>query len=68
MGADGAEGMVALRRAGAYTIAQDKDSCVVFGMPREAIELGGAVAVCPLSEIPNQIVDFAAGKPKAKAA
>ena len=40
MGADGAEGMLALKAAGAETIAQDEHSCVVFGMPREAILLG----------------------------
>ncbi len=68
MGDDGATGLVSMRNAGSYTVAQDKDSCVVFGMPREAIERGGAVTVCPLSEIPSQILDFAAGKVSAKAA
>ncbi len=51
MGSDGAEGMLALRRAGAHTIAQDEDSCVVFGMPREAIRLGAAQQVLPLPAI-----------------
>lgn len=68
MGDDGASGLKSLRDAGAYTVAQDKDSCVVFGMPREAIERGGAITVCPLSQIPQQILDFAAGKVSAKAA
>jgi len=68
MGDDGATGLVSMRNAGSYTVAQDKDSCVVFGMPREAIERGGAITVCPLSEIPSQILDFAAGKVTAKAA
>ncbi|MCA9272152.1 MAG: chemotaxis response regulator protein-glutamate methylesterase [Phycisphaerales bacterium] len=68
MGNDGAQGLRTMRDAGAYTVAQDKDSCVVFGMPREAIEKGGAITVCPLTEIPNQIMNFAAGKLTAKAA
>jgi two-component system chemotaxis response regulator CheB len=56
MGADGASGMVALRASGAYTIAQDEESCVVFGMPMEAIKLGGADEITPLSEIPAAIL------------
>ena len=55
MGADGAEGLVKMREAGAFTIAQDEASCVVFGMPREAILLGGAAKISPLHLIPNAI-------------
>ncbi len=51
MGADGAKGLLAMREAGAHTIAQDEASCVVFGMPKEAIALGGAVEVLPLPQI-----------------
>jgi two-component system chemotaxis response regulator CheB len=51
MGADGADGLVALRQAGALTIAQDEASCVVFGMPREAIRRGGAEHVLPIERI-----------------
>lgn len=51
MGSDGAEGMLELRRTGAHTIAQDEDSCVVFGMPREAIRLGAVQRVLPLNAI-----------------
>lgn len=51
MGADGAAGMCTLRRAGALTIAQDRDSSVVWGMPRVAVEMGGAVEVLPLARI-----------------
>lgn len=51
MGADGADGMCALREAGALTIAQDRGSSVVWGMPRVAIERGGATEVLPLSRI-----------------
>ncbi|MEO8621156.1 MAG: chemotaxis response regulator protein-glutamate methylesterase [bacterium] len=56
MGADGASGMVALRASGAYTIAQDEESCVVFGMPKEAIKLGGADEITPLSRIPSALL------------
>jgi two-component system chemotaxis response regulator CheB len=51
MGDDGARGLLKMKIAGAHTIAQDRASCVVFGMPREAIELGAACQVLPLSEI-----------------
>jgi two-component system chemotaxis response regulator CheB len=52
MGGDGAEGMRAMHDAGAWTIAQDEASCVVFGMPKEAIALG-VDAVLPLDQIPG---------------
>jgi two-component system, chemotaxis family, protein-glutamate methylesterase/glutaminase len=51
MGSDGAQGLLRMRQAGAPTIAQDEASCVVFGMPREAIRLGGAGRVLPLTRI-----------------
>ncbi|RPI77999.1 MAG: chemotaxis response regulator protein-glutamate methylesterase [Desulfobacteraceae bacterium] len=51
MGADGAEGMLKMRQAGARTIAQDEQSCVVFGMPKEAIKLGGVEKVVGLSQV-----------------
>lgn len=55
MGADGARGMAEMRNAGARNIAQDEASCVVFGMPKEAIRLGGVEKVVPLSQIPQMI-------------
>jgi two-component system chemotaxis response regulator CheB len=55
MGADGARGMLEMKKAGARTIAQDEASCVVFGMPRVAIELGGVDRVAPLESIPGEI-------------
>lgn len=58
MGADGAKGMLAMKNAGARTIAQDEKSCVVFGMPKVAIELGGADQVLPLSKIPQASLDL----------
>lgn len=56
MGADGAQGMLKLKKAGARTIAQDEASCVVFGMPREAIRLGGVDKVVPLSHVAGTIL------------
>ena len=57
MGADGADGMVTLRQAGAETIAEAEESCVVFGMPKEAIARGGAVHVASLLAIPDLVFD-----------
>jgi two-component system chemotaxis response regulator CheB len=51
MGDDGARGMLAMRKAGARTLAQDEASCVVFGMPKAAIDMGGAERVLPLSQL-----------------
>ncbi len=56
MGADGAAGMLAMRQAGAHTIAQDEASCVIFGMPKEAINAGGAEQVVSLNNMPDKIV------------
>ena len=56
MGKDGAAGMLAMRRAGAHTIAQDEASCVVFGMPREAIAIGAAEEVVSLSAMSERIL------------
>jgi two-component system chemotaxis response regulator CheB len=56
MGSDGAQGLLRMRQAGAHTIAQDEASCVVFGMPREAIVRGAAAQVLPLSAVPAAIL------------
>jgi two-component system chemotaxis response regulator CheB len=56
MGADGAKGLLKMREAGAYTIAQDEASCIVFGMPMEAIKCGAAQVVRPLSEIASTLI------------
>ncbi|MBC7952537.1 MAG: chemotaxis response regulator protein-glutamate methylesterase [Rhodospirillaceae bacterium] len=56
MGDDGAKGLLEMRQAGAFTIAQDEESCVVFGMPKEAIALGAAEKVVPLDTIPIEIL------------
>jgi two-component system chemotaxis response regulator CheB len=51
MGRDGALGLLEMRRAGAATLAQDEASCVVYGMPREAVALGAAAQVVPLESM-----------------
>jgi len=56
MGSDGARGLLKMKQAGARTIAQDEASCVVFGMPREAIRLEAAGVVAPLSRITSAIL------------
>ncbi|MDH7600549.1 MAG: chemotaxis response regulator protein-glutamate methylesterase [Armatimonadota bacterium] len=56
MGADGAKGLLEMRQQGAHTIAQNADTCVVFGMPRAAIELGAVDEICPLQDIAGAIL------------
>ena len=56
MGRDGAAGLLEMRKAGAYTFAQDEASCIVFGMPREAIALGAADDVAPLAEMSRRVM------------
>jgi len=56
MGRDGAEGLLHMHQAGAHTLAQDEASCVVFGMPKEAIALGAADEVAPLNEISKRVM------------
>lgn len=56
MGKDGAAGLLTLRQSGAPTIAQNEETCVVFGMPREAIAIGGADEVLPLDDIAPRII------------
>ncbi|GAB2798101.1 chemotaxis response regulator protein-glutamate methylesterase [Halomonas shantousis] len=66
MGKDGAAGLLEMRQAGAHTLAQDEESCVVFGMPREAIALGGAVEVASLEEIPTRLLGRVAASGRAQ--
>jgi two-component system, chemotaxis family, protein-glutamate methylesterase/glutaminase len=56
MGDDGAKGLLEMKDAGAYTIAQDEQSCVVFGMPKEAINLNAAKKILPLEKISQDII------------
>jgi two-component system chemotaxis response regulator CheB len=55
MGGDGAKGLLQMKEAGAYTIAQDEKSCIVFGMPKEAIKLNAAEKILPLNQIAAHI-------------
>jgi two-component system chemotaxis response regulator CheB len=56
MGKDGAQGLLNLKKLGAKTLAQDEASCVVFGMPKEAIAIGAADYIVPLNELANKLV------------
>ena len=62
MGDDGATGMFEMHEAGAYTVAQDQETSVVYGMPREAFKRGGVDRVAPLFEMPAIIKKFAKGE------
>ncbi|NDW21737.1 protein-glutamate methylesterase/protein-glutamine glutaminase [Alteromonas hispanica] len=58
MGKDGAAGLLAMRNSGAFTIAQNEQSCVVFGMPGEAIKLDAVDVVCDINDIPQVVSDY----------
>lgn len=62
MGADGARGLLKMRQAGAHTIAQSEKTCVVYGMPREAVARGAAMDVVDLERIPEHLVKVLSGK------
>ncbi|MBE0579152.1 chemotaxis response regulator protein-glutamate methylesterase [Devosia sp.] len=64
MGDDGARGLLEMRQAGSHTIAQDEESCVVFGMPKEAIQRGAAVKIVPLSRVATEIDVYARNIPR----
>lgn len=59
MGNDGAKGLLAMRQAGAHTIAQDEATCIVFGMPKEAIKLNAAETVLPLEKVASALIQYA---------
>jgi two-component system chemotaxis response regulator CheB len=59
MGADGARGLMQIKLKNGATVAQDEASCVVFGMPREAIRMGAAQRVLPLSQIAGALLNAA---------
>ncbi len=56
MGDDGARGLLELKEAGAHTIAQDEKTCIVFGMPKEAIKMEAAIEIMPLDKIANRVL------------
>jgi two-component system chemotaxis response regulator CheB len=62
MGDDGAAGLLEMRKAGARTVAQDEDSCVVYGMPREAVRRGGVEKSVPLKAIDREILQQLAAR------
>lgn len=62
MGKDGAQGLLEMRQAGAYTFAQDEASCVVYGMPKEAFALGGVQEVVPLHAMGQRVIGYLSGK------
>ncbi|MCE5327667.1 MAG: chemotaxis response regulator protein-glutamate methylesterase [Planctomycetaceae bacterium] len=61
MGSDGAQGLLAMKEAGACTLAQDEASCVVFGMPKEAIAAGAVRTIAPVDQMANEILRSLAG-------
>lgn len=58
MGSDGAKGLTKMKSKGAYTIGQDKDTCVVYGMPMEAYKLGGVSRQLPLDQIADELIYY----------
>jgi two-component system chemotaxis response regulator CheB len=64
MGEDGAEGLFAMNTRGASTMAQNAESCVVFGMPKQAISRGGVDEILPLEKIATAILQAADRKPE----
>lgn len=64
MGDDGARGLLEMRQAGSHTIAQDEESCVVFGMPKEAIQRNAVVKVVPLNRVAAEIETYGRNAPR----
>jgi two-component system chemotaxis response regulator CheB len=58
MGRDGAKGLLEMRKAGAHTIGQDEKSCVVYGMPKSAYDIGAVEHQLPLSKIPYMLMSL----------
>lgn len=58
MGRDGAQGMMAIRKSGGFTISQNEQSCAIFGMPKAAIDIGATMKICSINHIPGEIVQW----------
>ncbi|MGH7930509.1 MAG: protein-glutamate methylesterase/protein-glutamine glutaminase [Candidatus Binatia bacterium] len=66
MGTDGAQGLLEMKHAGAFTIAQDEQSCIIFGMPKEAIDRGAVCRIAALQHIPSMMLQtLSSGRPPA---
>lgn len=63
MGDDGSQGMLEMKQSGAYTIAQDEKSCVVYGMPKEAVKKNAVSEILSLDKIPSRVLELMIGKP-----
>lgn len=61
MGRDGAQGMLTIKKSGGYTVSQDEKSSAIFGMPKAAIQTGAAMKVCPMNQIPSEIIKWVTG-------
>jgi two-component system chemotaxis response regulator CheB len=68
MGDDGARGLLEMKETGSFTVAQDEESCIVFGMPKEAIQRGAASKIMPLNRIANEIMTYSRMTPEQRAA
>lgn len=64
MGRDGAQGLLEMRNAGSFTIAQDEESCVVYGMPKEAVNIGAVERTVPLEKIAQELLNAQVAKSK----
>jgi two-component system chemotaxis response regulator CheB len=64
MGRDGADGLLAMRRAGARTLSQDEASCLIYGMPKAAYEIGGSEMQVPLNRIASEILRISSSEKK----
>jgi len=64
MGRDGAKGMMAIKKEGGFTLSQDEESSVIFGMPKVAIESGAVMKVCNIEQIPDEIIQWVQRKQK----
>jgi two-component system chemotaxis response regulator CheB len=58
MGRDGASGLLAMKNAGAHTIAQDEASSIVYGMPREAVAISAAIQILSLTDMPLKLISY----------
>ena len=67
MGRDGASGLLAMRQAGADTLGQDEASCIVYGMPKAAFELGGVERQLPLEKIGAAILNLCSAENRVRA-